>query len=85
MYLKKGNQVFNVGLIRYASSEDEQGSVFCLGYLKSGRFLMVQETFTSAEGASFWGVWEYASPPPSESFQIQKAFKKTPFPALSGR
>ena len=29
-YLKKGNQIFNVGLIRYASSEEAQGSVSSL-------------------------------------------------------
>ena len=29
-YLKKGNQIFNVGLIRYASSEDAQGSASSL-------------------------------------------------------
>ena len=29
-YLKKGDQIFNVGMIRYASPEDTQGIVFSL-------------------------------------------------------
>ena len=51
--LKKGNQIFSVVLIRYANSKEVQGKlVQPTEYLQSGRFLMVQESFASAEGAS---------------------------------
>ena len=77
VYLEKGNQIFSVGLIRYENSEDVQGKcVQPTEYLKSGRFLMVQESFASAEG-------NVLSLPPQKIFRSESL--KTPFPALSGR
>ena len=46
-YLKKGDQIFNVVVIRYASSEDTQESVQPTDQLKWGQLLMVRETFAS--------------------------------------
>ena len=72
VYLEKGNQIFSVGLIRYENSEDVQGKcVQPTEYLKSGRFLMVQETFASAEGNA-----SPSPPPPPRKFSDLKALKR---------
>ena len=70
-YLKKQDQIINVGMIRYASSEDTQGRASNLRSFKVkwGRLLIVRETVASAEGF----------PPPQKSFKSESL--RTPFPS----
>ena len=42
-HLKKGDQIFNVVMIRCASSEDTQGSVQPTDCLKWGQLLLLRE------------------------------------------
>ena len=58
MYLKKGNQIFNVRLVTLRKFRRRTGKcVQPTEYFKSGRFLMVKEAFTSDKGASFQEGW----------------------------